>query len=883
MPSSPLKDARHQRGSGTQDAPNDGREEDEDEEELRVPSPPPPRRLSRSSIDLRDLELHHEKINHTDSAPSIVGIDRYLKSSDSEPLQFQQQLRQQLKFQEQIQQQYYLGVQKTNETKPKTLRQNSLKKINNFLQPFFFPGHAQKSHSMDMDTMDDGDVANEEDIQQGSAKQSLLPQSNAQESIHDARDDAEEEENDNEPKINGESPRLTLSDSVEGGDENEIIEVGESNKHLNGNKKNGNFYLNLSFCNDPITALWPVREQYVKMPSSYKIDGRVGGGKGVALSESDFLTIKDLEFELKRGGDNQRLEPQPQHEYQQLDTPGGGGDDDGDGDGCGRESRARIGLRYYGRGEQRRRSSSCEEIRSNATTTSCLLDTLQKKKAKFGDRKTTESVDEKLRDDEDDEAEASAVLWRNFANKSRFGSTLKKFNSSSRLLVGSLFGDRSSGKYRHFRRNNHKSAGEWSMDESCTMTTTGESVQRGCFSVDIGDETEHGRQSKGSKENDDQLKNTTTTTTTIIASPIIGGLLKEALVVPNKNNEKQRMRVCSDGDFDGRQIEDVNKQIQRRPRVLSEGHESNSQSKSLVLGLNNNNFNISSRVSQEHGNNNNNCESPAAARTTTTAAAAAGVTTATTTTSTNDTPDILVGLVDVVDGTAEDEEAKEVGLEKERTMIDLSYGGDSATNSETKMSMDKVLLMDMSEEEQQRFLASGTGDAAQVSKATVTSNGNLSIVDQELLRAISNVTPVNNQHLGQQQPTAAAKRLGLDVTMATKPEIVMDSTVGESPTGNGKIPVVVDECCGVVSGSNGGTVGNTKSPSALLKRDENGMRLRQASVVTYDVNVINFGGPDELSASDNYNYNYNGHGSFSSAAGNSTMHNGRQSTSSASE
>uniref|UniRef100_A0A1B0GLH7 G-protein coupled receptors family 1 profile domain-containing protein n=2 Tax=Lutzomyia longipalpis TaxID=7200 RepID=A0A1B0GLH7_LUTLO len=54
----------------------------EKDDELRVPSPIPPRRLSRSSIDLRDLELQHEKMSHTDSAPSIVGIDKYLKSSD---------------------------------------------------------------------------------------------------------------------------------------------------------------------------------------------------------------------------------------------------------------------------------------------------------------------------------------------------------------------------------------------------------------------------------------------------------------------------------------------------------------------------------------------------------------------------------------------------------------------------------------------------------------------------------------------------------------------------------------------------------------------------------------------------------------------------------
>lgn len=57
------------------------------EDELRVPSPPP-RRLSRSSIDLRDLEQQYEKVSHTDSAPSIIGyyFEKYLRNSDSEPI-----------------------------------------------------------------------------------------------------------------------------------------------------------------------------------------------------------------------------------------------------------------------------------------------------------------------------------------------------------------------------------------------------------------------------------------------------------------------------------------------------------------------------------------------------------------------------------------------------------------------------------------------------------------------------------------------------------------------------------------------------------------------------------------------------------------------------
>lgn len=50
---------------------------DQEPDELQLPSPPQ-RRLSRSSIDLRDLELQsHEKVPHTDSAPSIIITDHF--------------------------------------------------------------------------------------------------------------------------------------------------------------------------------------------------------------------------------------------------------------------------------------------------------------------------------------------------------------------------------------------------------------------------------------------------------------------------------------------------------------------------------------------------------------------------------------------------------------------------------------------------------------------------------------------------------------------------------------------------------------------------------------------------------------------------------------
>ncbi|XP_055315222.1 uncharacterized protein LOC129575510 isoform X2 [Sitodiplosis mosellana] len=59
--------------------------DDGDADILRVPSPPQ-RRLSRSSIDLRDLEQQqlqpHDRVVHTDSAPSMIALENfYLKSS----------------------------------------------------------------------------------------------------------------------------------------------------------------------------------------------------------------------------------------------------------------------------------------------------------------------------------------------------------------------------------------------------------------------------------------------------------------------------------------------------------------------------------------------------------------------------------------------------------------------------------------------------------------------------------------------------------------------------------------------------------------------------------------------------------------------------------
>lgn len=60
--------------------------DDGDVDILRVPSPPQ-RRLSRSSIDLRDLEQQqlqpHDRVVHTDSAPSMIALENfYLKTGN---------------------------------------------------------------------------------------------------------------------------------------------------------------------------------------------------------------------------------------------------------------------------------------------------------------------------------------------------------------------------------------------------------------------------------------------------------------------------------------------------------------------------------------------------------------------------------------------------------------------------------------------------------------------------------------------------------------------------------------------------------------------------------------------------------------------------------
>lgn len=71
---------------------DDGDDDDKDEyDELRVPVPPP-RRLSRSSIDLRDLEQERfEKVTHTDSAPSMITL-HYMNQQQTNQAQYELQI-----------------------------------------------------------------------------------------------------------------------------------------------------------------------------------------------------------------------------------------------------------------------------------------------------------------------------------------------------------------------------------------------------------------------------------------------------------------------------------------------------------------------------------------------------------------------------------------------------------------------------------------------------------------------------------------------------------------------------------------------------------------------------------------------------------------------
>lgn len=865
-----------------------------------MPSPPP-RRLSRSSIDLRDLELQHEKLSHTDSAPDIVGLDKYLKSSDSEPLHFQQQLRQQLLFQEQIQQQYYLG---SRDSKAKQLRQNSLKKINNFLQPFFFPGSAHKRND------DEGREDEEEDQEQDLENRDGLERIKSNGSLGGDVDAAGEMDTLN--KFNEPAPGTTITTTTDDEETKRLstawAEDEESFGVLYSPAKSTNFYVN--FYNEKI-ALGPHRDQYVKVPNY-----------GGALSESDFLTIKDIEHELLA---RSAAESEDNHQEQEQNGE--------------RESRAkRMGLNTntvadtrHRRRWGRRRSSSCEEIPTN--------------------KRGAVVVEGKRNDKEgEEEQEASAVVWKNFANKSRFGATLQKFNSSSRLLVGSIFGDRSAhtttAKYRHFRRIRNAML---SMDEtsSCAAYRSPrvgecEGNSSGSIVVETGDaqlcpvNTNTGDTEDGDEDREDiaspgekvkEPANQLTIKPTdeqLMASKT--DLIKHLICKSSKSNgnasattrteeetvqttdpapnkrsggaDRQRMRVFSDGNCEKERVIDNEDHVQRnkRPRVLSEGHESNS-----VRGL------LFVRGATEHEDGR--VESTAS----------------NTATSSNDTPDILMGLMGVAGGA----DAKQ--LLQQLPMIDLGVCGDSVDeqlqdeeimHNEDTPPLDRGLLMDISGEEQKQFIQTSS-EVLQPSslrgpnnagKGSVGPSGNLSIVDQELLRAISNVTPVSNTL---DVVVVSPKELIVplvngDATQApptckgtgTKPEIVLDSTLslennnGHNNAGgdcarNGKVQYKGEESGGgvgeklTIAGSkmNASLVhpnaSNTRSPSALLKRDENGMRLRQASVVTYDVNVINFGGPDDCSASDNYNYHVNG--SFSSAAGQSNLQTGRQSTSSASK
>ncbi|XP_002136989.2 octopamine receptor beta-3R-like isoform X1 [Drosophila pseudoobscura] len=86
------REETHSALSNLEDMLQPATDEDDDKDEcecdeLRVPSPPP-RRLSRSSIDLRDLEQErYEKVTHTDSAPSMMALQQQQPSHNHNQLQ----------------------------------------------------------------------------------------------------------------------------------------------------------------------------------------------------------------------------------------------------------------------------------------------------------------------------------------------------------------------------------------------------------------------------------------------------------------------------------------------------------------------------------------------------------------------------------------------------------------------------------------------------------------------------------------------------------------------------------------------------------------------------------------------------------------------------
>lgn len=112
---------------------------------MRVPSPPP-RRLSRSSIDLRDLEQQHyydtnnTKISQADSVSSIYPLrfESFLRYSGSEPIHIKEQQELEKKLQQKIFEQEQLQ-QHIREQKSLHKRgsQSSQHKKYNFFQPFF--------------------------------------------------------------------------------------------------------------------------------------------------------------------------------------------------------------------------------------------------------------------------------------------------------------------------------------------------------------------------------------------------------------------------------------------------------------------------------------------------------------------------------------------------------------------------------------------------------------------------------------------------------------------------------------------------------------------------------------------------------------------------
>lgn len=833
------------------------------DDELRVPSPPP-RRLSRSSIDLRDLELQHEKISHTDSAPSIVGIDsKYLKSSDSEPLHFQQQLQQQLKFQEQIQQQYYLQQQhhehKTqSSSKKQPHRQNSYQKINNFLQPFLL---AVKTNNED------------EDDDEGNGKQT-----------DDSGDEAE--------MVLGDVGQHEERWREEKG-EDAMDDVNDNNPELVDK-----FYVN--YHNEKISLNPPDYTCVVRNPSY---------GVG-ALSESDFLTIKNNQknnndvlvyyddFSLCRANNvnssSKELAASVKAETEVM-NPGvknnrnlwnnlSKGARTSSWKKFSASNRSLMSSLFVNCGKSSKSGSNYKFLIRNRNVGSAFSDSNFFSSSSSVPKRCIAGVGHE--EEDTTRVDLMEPTVKNFVPKPSSGTKQRTSNDEKFDIIKNLI-----FKTRERRGGSHKR--NLSEDDHQTSECEYERMVMANEATVCGE--------NGSRNG--------------------GGV-----------NQK-RMRVFSDGDFDEKLIDSENLlKKNNRPRVLSEGNETGLKEIDFKR-----NFTATANV-QTATTNTTTSTSTSTNDTPDILIGLLNVTESSSQTTQNPeevtsqhlpvvspepTPDISQKMsLDKVLLMDLSEEEQQRFIQDTDDILQPARGGYEYINMSPPSQQANVNVSIVDQE-----LHRSSGDlfrpplppppsvqtisaSPQVSppnnRQLTTAQNNSKLLSE--LSTLSSLDIVTSQTTLMKPPQCHNQHNSNagNSLLINKPEIVMDSTLsnsnGSSANNNNNnnkfasnmpsATTIEDQLCDEInsininnscSNVNGKTSASSmKSPSALMRRGENGARLRQPSVVTYDVNVINFC-QDDYSNSDNYQYNVNG--SFSSGppgAGGSGQHNGRQSTSSAS-